>query len=335
MGRVRQRLFVFTGLGLLAAAVLLVAPFVGMETISLGPLLSGEWDVIPKIFWKIRVPRVLLAFLAGSALAVSGMTFQSMFRNPLATPFTLGVASGASFGAAAALKAGLTFVILGVSAPSVCAFLGALLSVALVYGVTRVRKGFSTATMLLAGVAMGFLFSSIILFLQYLSDFSETFRIVRWLMGSLEVVGFARVLEVAPFVVAGSLILFFQTGELNLMTTGEDLAASRGVDVQGTRRTLFFATSLMVGAVVSVCGPIGFVGMMVPHICRLVVGPDHRVLGPVSFLFGGIFLVLCDVIARLVIAPAEIPVGIITALLGGPFFLWLLLRGSSERRLLG
>ena len=323
-----------------SVTVLLAAPFFGIEQLSLRVLQAD--DTSAYIFWQIRVPRVVLALLAGSALAVSGMTFQAMFRNPLATPFTLGVASGASLGAVgclyleqlssppwlATLYANLDrgLALLGISAVSVFAFGGALVAIFLVYGLARARRGFSTTTMLLAGVAIAFFFSSLILLMQYLSDPTGTFRILRWMMGGLDsVVDFRDVLSVLPFVVTGSLIILYFTHELNLITTGEELAASRGVEVHRTKMVLFFAASLMVGAVVAVCGPIGFVGLMAPHICRLLIGPDHRYLMPATLLFGGAFLILCDTLARTVIAPTELPVGIITALLGGPFFLWLLL----------
>jgi len=295
---------------------------------------SGVSSLEADIFWELRVPRVCVAFLAGAALAVCGMAFQAMFLNPLATPFTLGVSSGASLGAALYIRLGLGFALLGISGVSVFAFFGALLSILLVYGLSRVRRVFSNAMLLLAGVAISFFFSSLILLLQYLSDFTDAFRILRWLMGGLGVVGFESVLRVLPFVVAGSAIVLYFVHELNLLATGEELAASRGVEVRTTKRLLFFATSLMVGGVVAVCGPIGFVGMMAPHICRLLIGPDHRYLAPATLLFGGAFLVLCDVLAQIVIAPAIIPVGVITALLGGPFFLWLLLSGSLARRAL-
>lgn len=330
-----KRKLILISLLLLAAAGLLMAAVVGMKVISISAVfrpVSGSME--SDIFWRLRVPRVCLSFLAGAALAVSGMAFQAMFRNPLATPFTLGVSAGASFGAAIYLRFGLPLVILGVPGMSLSAFLGAILSVLLVYGFTRIKPGFSTATMLLAGVAISFFFSSLILFIQYLSDFTLSFRILRWLMGGLEVVGFETVLDMLPFVVTGSAIIVYLAHELNLLTTGEDLAVSRGVDTKKTKRLLFFATSLMVGGVVAICGPIGFVGMMAPHICRLLIGPDHRYLAPATLLFGGLFLTLCDALSRTLIAPAEIPVGVITALLGGPFFLWLLLGGKSERSLL-
>ncbi len=319
-------------LGLLVGGFLMVvaAPFVGMKAISLDHVMDGtKFPVDHDIFWRVRVPRVLLAWLAGAGLALAGMTFQSLFRNPLATPFTLGIASGASLGAAIAIRLGWTVLILGVSGVSIAAFVGALASVMLVFGLTRLRRGFSSGTLLLAGVAVGFFFSSVILFVQYISSFSESYRIIRWLMGGLEVVGMDAPLSLLPFLLTGAGVIFFLVRELNLLATGEDIAASRGVDVKLTRKLLFFATSLLVGGVVALCGPIGFVGMMCPHICRLLVGPNHRVLAVATALFGGLFLTLCDTFARTIIAPAEIPVGVITALLGGPFFLWLLVRARS------
>jgi iron complex transport system permease protein len=319
-----------------AAAVVAAAPFWGVEDVPFRALWAGDDDPGALILRDIRLPRVAMGFLAGAGLAAAGMAFQAMFRNPLATPFTLGVASGAALGASAAIHAGWTFALWHVPATSLCAFAGALGTIGIVYGLTRARRGFSTATMLLAGVALSFFFSSMILFLQYLSDFTQTFRMVRWVMGGLEsVVGMTQVLGVLPFVFAGCAILMFLVHELNLLLTGEDLAAARGVALERTKLLLFGAASMMVAAVVAVCGPIGFVGLMAPHICRMLVGPDHRWLAPATILFGGAFLVLCDTAARLVMvgitgSPTELPVGILTALLGGPFFLWLLLREPPD-----
>ena len=187
--------------------------------------------------------------------------------------------------------------------------------------------------MLLAGVAVSFFFSNFILFIQYLSDFTHSFRIIRWLMGGFEVVGYKPVLSVLPFMLAGGTVVLTKTNELNIMIMGEDIALSRGVNAGRLKKVLFLATSFMIGGVVSISGPIGFVGMMSPHICRLLIGADHRYLTPATFLFGGMFLTCCDVLSRTIIAPAEIPVGVVTALLGGPFFLWLLLSGSSGKGL--
>jgi iron complex transport system permease protein len=329
----KGRLFI-TLLALGALVVLATTPFVGGGTLwSSGGLLPSPGSAEGEIFYRIRLPRVLTTFVAGASLAVCGMAFQAMFRNPLATPYTLGVSSGAAFGAALYVRLGLALSPLGVSGMSFAAFLGSLLSIAAVWVVSVSRRASSTATMLLAGVAINFFFSSLIMFLQYLSDFTQSFRIVHWLMGGVEVVGYRSLLNLLPFFVIGAAIILYQMRELNLMAVGEELAVSRGVHVRRTRQVLFFATSLMVGGVVAVCGPIGFVGMMVPHICRLLIGSDHRVLTPASLLFGGIFLTLCDTLARTLIAPVEIPVGVITALLGGPFFLWLLMRGDADRGL--
>lgn len=327
-----KKLFIWA-VPVLALVVFIGAPFVGMQFIAptsiLDPLSAGtDYD----IFWRIRVPRVCISFLAGAGLAISGMAYQAMFRNLLATPYTLGVASGASLGAACYVHLGCMFSLLGIPGVSLFAFGGAVLAVVLVYGFTMLRgKRLSTSTLLLAGVAISFFFSSLILFIQYLSTFAHSFQIVRWLMGAIEVTGFEPVLHLAPFVVAGSAIVLSLTHELNLLLVGEDVSTSRGVDVTRTKRLTFFATSLMVGGVVAVCGPIGFVGMMAPHICRLLIGADHRYLTPATILFGGTFLTVCDTLARTIIAPAEMPVGVITALLGGPFFIWLLVGSSSDK----
>jgi len=322
---------------LFGLAVLSVAwaPFWGMESIPFGALWDKTDDsVAAYILWNLRIPRVLMAFLAGAGLAASGMVFQAMFRNPLATPFTLGVSSGASLGAAVAIQLGLNFAVWGVSSVAISAFVGAMTAIILVYALTTTsRQGSSTATMLLAGVAVSFFFSSLILFLQYMSDFTRSYQMLRWVMGGMQnIVGFQDVINVLVFVVAGCLIVWYLLMDLNLLTTGEDFAFTRGVNVGQAKTMLFFSVSMMVGAVVAVCGPIGFVGLMAPHICRLLIGADHRRLFPAAMLFGGTMLVVCDTIARLLLAPTELPVGILTALIGGPFFLWLLL---TRRRDMG
>ena len=314
--------FLFFG----SVVVLLTMPLIGIKLTPIQAVLDPAGSGIEgEIFWKIRIPRVLAAWLAGAGLAAAGMAFQALFRNSLATPFTLGVASGAALGAALSIRFGIALSVAGISSTPLWAFAGASVSILLVYGITA-RRGMNTATMLLAGVAVSFFFSSLNLFTQYISDFTHTFRIIRWLMGGVQVVGYRSVLEMLPLVLGGLLITLLLTRELDILTTGEEMAAGRGVDVVRTRNLLFFSASLMVGGVVAVCGPIGFVGLMVPHICRLLVGPGHRFLAPASILAGGSFLTLCDTFARTVIAPAEIPVGVITALLGGPFFLALLLK---------
>lgn len=304
------------------------APFCGMTVISPADLFTaGSPDA--EVFWRLRLPRSIAAFFAGAGLAVSGMVFQAMFRNPLATPFTLGVSSGAAFGASLYFRLGLAVSLLGSFGSLWAALLGGLLSMALVYGITRAKGCFSTPVMLLAGVIINFFFSSLVMFIQYWSKTNDSLRIMHWLMGSLSSLDIPRLADLACIVVAVSILLHRLTIELDLLTAGEELAASRGVAVTRVKLTAFAAASLMVGTVVSLTGPIGFAGMMVPHTCRLLFGWSHRRLLPASFIFGGCFLVFCDLLARSILAPAEIPIGIITALLGGPFFLWTLFRSNG------
>lgn len=328
-----KKAIILTLLSLAALVTLLFAPTIGRESmIPLSALWNDVGSMNADILQNIRIPRALSAFLVGSALALSGLTFQAMFRNPLATPFTLGTASGASLGAALYIRFGLAFSFIGINGISVASFSGSMLALLFVYGLTRVKSGFSTATLLLAGVAVSFFFSSLIMFIHYISGFTNSFRIVRWMMGSLDAAGYSVLFDMLPFVLIGILILIFSSNELNLLMTGDDIAASRGVNVNRVKKLLFVAASLMIGGVVAFCGPIGFIGMIAPHICRLLIGPEHRTLIPATLLFGGTFLLLCDTLARTIIYPVEMPVGVITALIGGPFFIVLLLnkKGSLE-----
>lgn len=295
------------------------APWIGLGDIK-------NEIVQQQILLDIRLPRVLFAFVAGAGLSLCGMVFQAMFHNPLATPFTLGVASGASFGAACTVFLGLNVTLLGFDVITVGAFIGALVAITFVFFISQLQRGFSSETLLLTGVATSFLFSSLILFIQYLSDMTDSFMIMRWLMGGLSSASYHSLLQLIPIVTISTAIILWLSRELNLLMSGDDIALSRGVSVKQVRYLLFFSTSLCVGGIVALCGPIGFIGMMVPHICRLLIGTDHRWLTPATLMFGGGFLILCDGIARLLIAPAEIPVGVITTLLGGPFFLWLLIK---------
>jgi iron complex transport system permease protein len=310
-------------LAVLALAVLLGAPLAGSHEISLSDVLRGE-PTASAIFWQLRLPRVLLALLAGAGLAVSGLGFQTLFRNDLAEPYTLGVATGAALGAVLGLRLEESMALLGLPIVALASFTGALAATALVVGLALRRQDTAVSTLLLAGIAVSLSCSAIILFLQYLADSTQTFRMVRWMMGGLSVVGYREVLWVLPWVLGGAAVLLFLRWDLNLLLMGEELAASRGVDLGRLRLKVLLAVSLMIGALVAVAGPIGFVGLMVPHILRRWVGYDHLFLAPACVLGGGAFLVLCDLAARTIMAPAELPVGVLTALLGGPFFLWLL-----------
>ncbi len=305
----------------------LAAPFIGSTSLTFSRVFTTSIpfadNVDAQIFFVARLPRAVAAALVGGALAAAGVVFQGLLRNPLATPYTLGVSAGASLGAMAAITFGSAWAVGGVASAS---FAGAFLAVLIVYSLAAARhRGLSTTVLLLAGVTMNAFFSALILFVQYLSDFSQTYRALRWLMGDLDVASYSPILYALPLVAVAFAAFAWLARPLNLMSAGSDAAASRGVDVERVQRSAFFAASLATGAAVSVGGPIGFVGIIVPHLVRLLVGADHRLVLPASTFFGAAFLVGCDALARTIIAPIELPVGVITAVIGGPFFLWLLI----------
>lgn len=325
------KLYLFIALCLGVAAL---APFGGMSVISPFDIFeAGNPDA--EVFWRLRLPRAVASFMSGAGLAICGMVFQALFRNPLATPFTLGVSSGASLGAAVFFSFGTSLAFMGSFGALGAAMLGSFLSMFLVYALTRSKGGFSTPIMLLAGVIINFFFSSLVLFIQYMSNAHDSLRIMHWLMGSLGGVDAARLADLSFAVIAGGALIWLLTPELDLLMAGEELAASRGLRLRQTKLRLFVIASAVVACVVSLAGPIGFVGMMVPHVCRMFLGWSHRLLLPASFFMGGAFLTLCDLVSRVLLAPAEMPVGIITALIGGPFFLWTLFRSNKARALFG
>ena len=314
--------------GLAAILAVLAAPFIGSTPLAFSRVFSRgvpfTENIDAQIFFLARLPRALAAALVGGTLAAAGVIFQGLLRNPLATPYTLGVSAGASLGAMVAITFGAALPIGGVATASL---VGALLAVLVVYALaTAHQQGLSTTVLLLAGVTLNAFFSALILFVQYLSDFAETYRALRWLMGDLDVAGYGAILSSLPLIGVAAVAFAWLARPLNLLSLGAEAAGSRGLDVVRAQRVAFFSASLATGAAVAVGGPIGFVGIIVPHLVRLVVGADHRLVIPGSALFGAAFLVGCDVVARTILAPLELPVGIITALVGGPFFLWLLLR---------
>jgi len=314
-------------------AVVLWAPTVGSTSISLAKAfdrsIPWEENVDAQIFFVARLPRVLSGALVGATLAAAGVVLQAMLRNPLATPFTLGVSAGGALGAMLAIAFGLEVGMMGVSSIPIASFAGSLVAIGIVYWLASSQKrGLSTNVLLLAGVTLNSFFSALILFVQYLSDFTESFRTIRWLMGDLDVGSYSPLIAALPFVVAAFAVFAILPRTLNVLTLGDDVAAARGVEVLRAQRLAFLSASLATGAAVSLGGPIGFIGIIVPHLVRLVVGSDHRIVLPAAALFGAAFTVLCDLGARTIMAPLELPVGIITALIGGPFFLWLLVKKS-------
>ena len=313
--------------------VFLAAPTIGSTKIDLSKVFDSrvpfDDNVDAQIFLITRLPRILLATFTGAALAVAGLVFQATLGNPLATPYTLGIASGASLGAVLSIRTGLVIVVLGISSLVLSAFAGALLTMFFIYLLTKRGSGLSPTVMLLAGVSLNFLFSALMLFVHFLSDFTQSYQMLRWLMGGLDVIDYHLISSTGLFVVIMLVLMMTISRDLNLISNGEEMALMRGVDVSRTKKIAYFGASFMTAAVVCVCGPIGFVGLVVPHSLRLLVGPDNRLLMPVSMFFGASFLIICDTLARTIIAPLEIPVGVITAIVGSPFFIWLLLR---ERR---
>ena len=310
---------------------MLLAPLVGSTSIRLTRVFDRSIpfadNVDAQIFFVARLPRVLAAALVGAALALAGVVFQALLRNPLASPDTLGVSAGAALGAVLAITLNADFSMLGVTAVPLASFAGSIGALVIVYGLSAARRrGTSTLVLLLAGVTLTSLLSAVSAFVRYLADFTETLRTVRWLMGSLDVGAFAPIVVAA--VPMGIAIVGFAMLPriLDLFSLGAESAAGRGVDVARAERVALVSASLATGSAVALAGPIGFVGIVVPHLVRMLVGADHRVVLPASALFGASFLIACDLIARVAFAPTELPVGIVTALIGGPFFLWLLFR---------
>jgi len=304
------------------AIALAVGLYVGYKNLDLTALRDDP--LARSVFFRLRLPRVLMGAIIGASLAAVGAALQALFRNPLADPFTLGVSGGAAFGSSIAIGLGIGINLLGVPIVFLAAFVGAGISVFLVYRLARTSGVVLPGALLLAGVVINLSASAGVLVIQYLADYSRALQILRWMIGSLDVVGFDLILRMLIFLVPAWLVLAAHARDLHLMATGEESAASLGVDVRRTERMVYLASSLIVGVTVAVGGTIGFVGLIVPHTARLLFGQDVRVLLPTSFLLGAAFLVLADALARTVISPGELPVGAITALLGGPVFLWLL-----------
>ena len=269
-----------------------------------------------------RLPRVVLGFIAGASLAICGSGFQGIFKNPMADPFVLGVSSGAALGASIGIVLHFDSGFLGMSGTTLLAFVGAFLTIGLVYNISRVGKKVPVSTLLLSGIAVSQTLSAGISVMMIMNQQSMD-QIMFWTMGSLNGKGWNQIIMILPYVIVGILLLLTSCRELDIMLTGEDTAIQLGVNVEFLKKKVLFASSIITAAVISVTGIIGFVGLVVPHVVRMIAGPKHRTLMPLSLLFGGTFLIICDTLARSV-AAWEIPVGVITSLCGGPFFIYLL-----------
>jgi iron complex transport system permease protein len=322
-----------SGFAALAAAAILFAPLVGGTPISLAAIfdrsLPFSENVDAQIFFIARLPRVLAAALVGSGLSLAGVVFQALLRNPLASPDTLGVSAGASLGAMLAITFHADFVLGGVSAVPLASFAGSLGALLIVYGLsTARRRGTPTVVLLLAGVALTALLSAVVRFVQYLADFTETFQTMRWMMGSLDVAAYTPLAAALVPMIPAWIGFATLPRVLDLISLGDESATARGVDVHRAERVALVSASLATGAAVSLAGPVAFLGIIVPHLVRLMVGADHRLVLPAAGLFGAAFLIACDLVARTAFLPLEIPVGVVTAIIGGPVFLWLLFRNT-------
>ncbi len=292
-------------------------------------LLGRGTQITRAILWDIRLPRTVLVALTGMALSGSGAAYQGLFRNPLADPFLIGVASGAGLGAVIAMSIHWPYSFWGLMAIPVAAFLSGLLTILIVYSLARVGRTVPTTNLILAGVAFSSFATSLTSFLMLRST-GEVRRALGWLLGGATQADWTAVLAILPYLLVGLGILILGGHALNLLQFGDEQAQQLGLNVTRSKTILLVAASLATAAAVAFSGIIGFIGLIVPHVMRLWFGPDYRRLVPLSVLGGATALILSDVLARLVIAPQEIPVGIVTALAGGPFFLWVLRRSKNQ-----
>jgi iron complex transport system permease protein len=320
---------------LLMAAV--VSLGVGAVSIPAGRVLeilyehsvSEPASVDAVILWQLRVPRILLAALIGAGLAMAGAGYQGLFRNPLADPFIIGASSGAALGATIALVTGLQWGQLGAAAIPLMAMVGSLLAVSTVYSIASVGRQVPLLSLLLAGVAVSSFISALVSLLMFLNE-EKLATIVGWLMGSLSGDGWPILRATAPLILAGGLVLWLLSRSLDALTFGEETATSLGLRLTRLRAMVVIAASVATAASVAAAGIIGFIGLIAPHLARLLVGARHAYVIPASGLIGGLLLLFADGLARTLAAPAELPVGVVTALLGSPFFLYLLKSRSRE-----
>lgn len=308
----RRRLLIIIILAALLPLCALAAVFIGSVSLDVAGIV------------EIRLTRILVAALVGAALSVSGAILQAILRNPLADPYVLGISAGGGLGAVIAIVSGLTFV--GLWSVPFASFIGSILTIFLVYSLGRTGGKVSTYTLLLAGVVVGAVFSSLLMFIVSTAQRIGLQSAIWWLLGNLDVERWQMIWILLGAVLAGIGLALIYSRDLNIMALGEEPASHVGLHVERVKIFFFVLSSLITGVTVATCGLIGFVGLIVPHIMRLIIGPDHRYLVPASALGGACFLILADIPARTLIAPQSIPIGVVTAFLGGPFFLYLLRR---------
>lgn len=321
-----------TVLILMGAAAFALSFFMGSSGVSVKEFISmvqGTADTAQtNIFMNLRLPRALLAFFVGSALAVAGCSLQGVFKNPMAEPYTLGISSGAALGATIAIAMGFGITAVGISGTSLFSFAFALAAIFMVFIISNNRGKVSTFSLLLSGFAVSSLLSSFTYFIMMFNH-DKLASIVLWNFGSVASASWDKLFISLPIILVCTVALMFYAKPMNILLQGDEVSQSLGVDSQKIRRNMIVFTALLVAAAVSVSGVIGFVGLMVPHLLRMIVGPDNKKLLPLCFVGGGAFLLCTDTIAKMVVPSTEMPVGIITAMFGVPFFIYLLRRGRK------
>jgi len=306
-------LFIF-----LSIVIVTIAPFYGQIDLSTKGILD-ETSMHYQVFWDLRFPRIVLAFLTGGVLGLAGLIFQTVFRNPMSTPFTLGVASGATLFTAIAIVFGIASFV------SFFAFLGSLLTILILFAITSRLQDIHTTSLLLVGIALSFFYSACLMVLFFISDLSQSYEIVRFTMGSLDTVGFNDVYFMAFASLAIVLLALFYKQKIKLLLISYEFAQLKGVDVKKTNYILLFVVSISIGICVSITGPIGFIGLIVPHTLKTLYKKSSEKLILPIFFYSGVFLVFCDMIARNIGSNSDIPIGVVTSFLGAPFFIYLIL----------
>lgn len=347
MKRSRKNHMLILGMFVALCFAIVIACVIGSEPIPLSesvrllldkvPLINMFIDIddidikIQNIIYIVRIPRILGATLIGMALAGSGVVFQGVLRNPLAEPYILGISSGAALGATVTIVTGVSFTFIGLTSVSIGAFIGAILTMFVVYNIARVGLKTSITTLLLSGIAVSFLLQSLVSLMISLNR-DQVEKIIFWTMGSLSSIKMSHIEVVFIPILLSLLVFIFFSRDLNVMLLGEESATSMGIDVVILRKVLLLAASVATAFSVSISGIIGFVGLIIPHAMRLIVGPNHKYLTPASLFAGAIFLIVSDTIARTIIAPGQLPIGVITAVVGAPYFIFLLYRNTNISR---
>ncbi|WP_172794321.1 MULTISPECIES: iron ABC transporter permease [Bacillaceae] len=319
----------------LSIIALLVAIWLGVSVGSVKVPISTLWDrgadeIATNIVWKIRLPRVVLAGLVGASLAIAGAAFQGLLKNPLADPYTLGVSSGASVGAVATLFFGISVPFLGIYTLPIFSMIGALVTMLLVITFAKlVDRAMKMETIILTGIIFSSFLGSVISLMIALTG-EELRQIIGWLLGSVSMRGWSYVQMALPFIVIGSILLALNRRELNALLFGEERAKHLGVNVKRRKMMILIGGSMLTGTAVAVSGTIGFVGLVVPHMTRLLFGSDHRHVLPLSFINGASLLIICDLVSRTIISPTELPIGVITAFIGAPVFAFIFFRQRKK-----